>query len=49
MPTEAPRSLCAGLDLHKRNVLYGLIDQESQPIYRRHLPAATTSAPSLSA
>jgi transposase len=27
------------LDLHKRNVFCGLIDEESQPIYRRRLPA----------
>jgi transposase len=27
------------LDLHKRNVYCGLIDQEGQPIYRRRLPA----------
>ena len=39
MPTEAPQSLYAGLDLHKRNVFCGLIDQEGKPIYRRRLPA----------
>ena len=39
MPTEAPLSLYAGLDLHKHNVFCGLIDQEGKPIYRRRLPA----------
>jgi len=39
MPTEARESVYAGLDLHKRNVYCGLIDQEGQPIYRRRLPA----------
>ncbi len=39
MPTEARPSVYAGLDLHKRNVYCGLIDQEGQPIYRRRLPA----------
>jgi transposase len=39
MPTEAPQSLYAGLDLHKRNVFCGIIDQEGRPIYRRRLPA----------
>jgi transposase len=39
MPTEARSSVYAGLDLHKRNVYCGLIDQEGQPIYRRRLPA----------
>ena len=39
MPTEAPQSLYAGLDLHKHNVFCGLIDQEGKPIYRRRLPA----------
>jgi transposase len=39
MPTEAPQSLYAGLDLHKHNVYCGLIDQEGKPIYRRRLPA----------
>jgi transposase len=39
MPTEAPQSLYAGLDLHKRNVFCGIIDQEGKPIYRRRLPA----------
>ena len=38
MPTEARQSVYAGLDLHKRNVFCGLIDQEGQPIYRRRLP-----------
>lgn len=39
MLTEAVKSLYAGLDLHKRNVYCGLIDQEGRPIYRRRLPA----------
>jgi transposase len=39
MPTEARQSVYAGLDLHKRNVFCGLIDQEGRPIYRRRLPA----------
>ena len=39
MPTEAPQSLYAGLDLHKRNVFCGIIDQQGKPIYRRRLPA----------
>lgn len=39
MPTEAQRSVYAGLDLHKRNVYCGLIDQEGRSIYRRRLPA----------
>lgn len=39
MPTEARPSVYAGLDLHKRNVYCGLIDQAGQPIYRRRLPA----------
>lgn len=39
MPTEANESVYAGLDLHKRNVYCGLIDQEGKPIYRRRLPA----------
>jgi transposase len=39
MPTEAPQSLFAGLDLHKRNVFCGIIDQAGKPIYRRRLPA----------
>jgi len=39
MPTQARQSLYAGLDLHKRNVYCGLIDQEGQPVYRRRLPA----------
>jgi transposase len=39
MPTEAEQSLYAGLDLHKRNVYCGLIDQEGKPVYRRRLPA----------
>jgi len=39
MPTEAAQSVYAGLDLHKRNVFCGLINQEGQPIYRRRLPA----------
>jgi transposase len=38
MPTEAQQSLYAGLDLHKRNVFCGIIDQEGKPIYRRRLP-----------
>jgi transposase len=38
MPTEAPQSLYAGLDLHKRNVFCGIIDQQGKPIYRRRLP-----------
>ena len=38
MPTEAPQSLYAGLDLHKRNVFCGIIDQHGKPIYRRRLP-----------
>ena len=38
MPTEASRSLYAGLDLHKQNVFCALIDQEGKPIYRRRLP-----------
>ena len=38
MPTEARQSVYAGLDLHKRNVFCGLIDQEGKPIYRRRLP-----------
>jgi len=40
MPTEARQSLYAGLDLHKRNVFCGIIDQDGQPIYRCRLPAA---------
>ena len=39
MPTEAVKSLYAGLDLHKRNVFCALIDQEGRPIWRRRLPA----------
>ena len=39
MPTEARESVYAGLDLHKRNVYCGLINQEGQPVYRRRLPA----------
>lgn len=39
MPTEAPQSLYAGLDLHKRNVYCGLIDQEGKLVYRRRLAA----------
>jgi transposase len=39
MPTEAVTTLYAGLDLHKRNVFCGIIDQEGKPIYRRRLPA----------
>jgi len=39
MPTEANESVYAGLDLHKRNVFCGMIDQTGQPIYRRRLPA----------
>jgi transposase len=39
MPTEANESVYAGLDLHKRNVFCGLINQEGRPIYRRRLPA----------
>jgi transposase len=39
MPTEAPQSLYAGLDLHKRNVFCGIIDQAGKAIYRRRLPA----------
>jgi len=39
MPTEAPQSVYAGLDLHKRNVFCGLINQDGQPLYRRRLPA----------
>ena len=38
MPTEAVESLYAGLDLHKRNVYCGIIDQRGQPIYSRRLP-----------
>jgi transposase len=38
MPTEASRSLYAGLDLHKQNVFCALINQEGKPIYRRRLP-----------
>jgi len=39
LPTEARQILYAGLDLHKRNVFCGLVDQEGKPIYRRRLPA----------
>jgi transposase len=39
MPTEANESVYAGLDLHKRNVFCGIIDQKGQPVYRRRLPA----------
>lgn len=39
MPTEARESVYAGLDLHKRNVFCGLINQDGKPIYRRRLPA----------
>src|SRR5437879_13805368 len=39
MPTEARESVYAGLDLHKRNVFCGLINQEGRAIYRRRLPA----------
>jgi len=39
MSTEARESLYAGLDLHKRNVFCGIIDQTGKPIYRRRLPA----------
>lgn len=39
MPTEAPESLYAGLDLHKRNVFCGIIDESGKPICRRRLPA----------
>lgn len=39
MPTEARQSVDAGLELHKHDVFCGIINQEGQPIYRRHLPA----------
>jgi transposase len=39
MPTEADRTLYAGLDLHKRNVFCGIKDQAGKPIYRQRLPA----------
>jgi len=39
MPTEAVSKIYAGLDLHKRNVFCGLIDQAGQPLYCRRLPA----------
>src|SRR5437016_5916572 len=39
MPTEAVQTVYAGLDLHKRNVFCGLIDQAGQPLYCRRLPA----------
>jgi transposase len=42
MPTDAVRSLYAGLDLHKQNVFCCLIDQEGKPIYRRRLPTDLT-------